>query len=198
MTSPEELEQYLDQRYGGASALIVRDPDSSAGFREWNNEDTRSLCRWIDGPNGVPRPPAVICHNLEQTAAVMGVGTHTVQGWLRRKHDPLPHMRDGRRILVPHFMLIRWVKEEVERNLRGTNRRDRLRPEKQKGRSVRAAAPAGSRPGGGPGGMPRDQRKSPFRREQQQNGPGHGDSLQGNPGFHPSTKPTGDVQPAET
>ena len=121
MTSPEELEQYLGQRYGGASALIVRDPDSSTGFREWNDEDTRSLCRWIDSPNGTSKPPASICHNLEQTAAVMGVGTHTVQGWLRREQDPLPHIRDGRRILVPHFLLIRWVKEEAERNLRRVN-----------------------------------------------------------------------------
>lgn len=121
MTSPEELEQYLDQRYGGASALIVRDSDSSTGFREWNGEDTRSLCRWIDGPNGTPKPPASICHNLEQTAAVMGVGTHTVQGWLRREQDPLPHIRDGRRILVPHFLLIKWVREEAERNLRRVN-----------------------------------------------------------------------------
>ena len=120
MASPEELEQYLGQRYGSPSALIVRDREASSGLREWNAEDTRELCQWIDGKNGSQQSPSSICHNVEQTAAVMGVGTHTVQGWLRREQDPLPHLRDGRRILVPHFLLVRWVREEAERNLRKT------------------------------------------------------------------------------
>ena len=120
MTSPPELEQYLRQRYGDANALIVKDPESTTGIRTWNEEDTQALCRWLN--NGSASTETVettpgICHNVEQTAKAMGVGVHTIQGWLRRKRDPLPHLRDGRRILIPRFLLIRWVREEAERNL---------------------------------------------------------------------------------
>jgi hypothetical protein len=34
----------------------------------------------------------------------------------------VPHVKEGRRFLIPHFMLIRWLKEESERTLaRGVN-----------------------------------------------------------------------------
>ncbi len=105
MTAPGQLErrleQYLGERYGSPSALIIRDPESNSGLREWRAGDTEALCRWIDGGSAPAAAPARICHNLEQTAAAMGVGTHTVQAWLRRERDPLPHIRDGRRVLVP-------------------------------------------------------------------------------------------------
>ena len=190
MTAPKELEQYLGERYGSSSALIVRDPAligvciwcfplrddgflrvrgragmwfskqqypcqpvclapkrcrkaislpsqqylyiplsgdpaSHTGLREWSTSDTDALCHWIDGHSSSPQTPTRICHNLEQTAAILGVGTHTVQAWLRRDQNPLPHIRDGRRLLVPHFLLIRWVKEEAGRTLeRKTNREE--------------------------------------------------------------------------
>lgn len=118
ITTPADLEQYLEERYRARGALFVRDPEADAGFRTWTAGDTEALCRWI---NESRRPetarPFRVCHNLEQTAEVLGVGIQTAQAWLRREHNPLPHIRDGRRIIVPHFMLIRWMVEETKRSM---------------------------------------------------------------------------------
>lgn len=117
MINPGELEAYLEETYGLRDALIVRDPESPAGFREWTGEDSERICRWVDG-NGNPGgrqsgTQSPICHNLQEAARMAGVSTQTVQGWMRRRENPLPHMRDGRRIIIPHSLLVRWIEAEA-------------------------------------------------------------------------------------
>ena len=115
MTTQKELQEYLGRLYG-ASGVIVRDPGSSTGFREWNGKDTRDLCDWLeDRGRRSGESPQQICHNLAETAAITGVGIHTVQAWLRRSEHFLPHFRDGRRIIVPHDLLVQWTEEEAGR-----------------------------------------------------------------------------------
>lgn len=126
MINPAGLDDYLEETYGTRDALIVRDSKSPAGLREWTPEDSESMCRWADqngNPGGHENPGrrGAICRNLRETAQAVGVSTQTVQGWMRRRDNPLPHLRDGRRIIIPDFMLIRWIKEEAERNLQERN-----------------------------------------------------------------------------
>lgn len=117
MTAPADLEKYLSQRYG-ATGIIVRDQAQGAGLREWSEKDTQALCQWLDDQSKAQNPTRV-SHNLVETADLMGVGVHTLQGWLRRTENPLPHIRDGRRLIIPHSALIRWMEEETDRNAVG-------------------------------------------------------------------------------
>lgn len=112
MTDPSELDAYLEGKYGSRDALIIRDPEAPAGFREWTPEDSEGICRWVDGNGGHER----ICRNLRETAQAIGVSIQTVQGWMRRQENPLPHIRDGRRVIVPDFLLFRWMEQESGRN----------------------------------------------------------------------------------
>ena len=113
MTAPADLKKYLSQRYG-ATGIIVRDQAQGPGLREWSEKDTQALCQWLDDQS-----PTRISHNLVETAGLMGVGVHTLQGWLRRTENPIPHIRDGRRIIIPHHALIQWMEEETDRNTVG-------------------------------------------------------------------------------
>ena len=122
---PGDLGEYIRQTFGGGSSLMIRDrdPESETGWRPWNDEDSGRLGAWIEekcktGRIQANRPERTpICHNLESASQVAGVGLHTIQAWIRRDQDPLPHFKEGRRILIPHFMLIRWLKEESERTV---------------------------------------------------------------------------------
>ena len=114
MTAPADLKKYLSQRYG-ATGIIVRDQAQGAGLREWSEKDTQALCQWLDDQSKAENPTR-ISHNLVETAELMGVGVHTLQGWLRRTENPIPHIRDGRRIIIPHHALIQWMEEETDRN----------------------------------------------------------------------------------
>ena len=115
--SPEILEQFIKDKYG---SLLVRDPDSDFGWTPWNVEDSQALCEWLSaGPNGngngaIP----LLCYKMEEASKVAGVGVHTIQSWVRRKENPLPSFREGRRIVIPHDQLRAWLKEESERSSR--------------------------------------------------------------------------------
>ena len=117
MIAPSDLEGYIAEQYGGAGHLIVRDPEQSGGLREWSRDDTEKLCRWLESHGG-SQADRSICQNLRETADSLGVAAQTVQRWMRRREHPLPHMREGRRIMVPRDMLLAWVEEEVRRNLK--------------------------------------------------------------------------------
>ena len=127
MPNLEDLKQYLNDHYGDAVALMVRDPEADLGWRAWSSQDSEALCRWIASTapqNGATEPhrlPKRICHNLDQAAQMAGVGPQTARAWLEREENPLPHIRDGRRIVIPHFMLIRWLRDEAERQAANRN-----------------------------------------------------------------------------
>ena len=115
MIDPELLERHLAERFGGETPPILRDPAHPGGLREWNREDTLELCRWLESQE----PPAGndrICLNLQETADALGVAAQTVQRWMRRPERPIPHLKEGRRLLVPRALLVKWVEAEAGRN----------------------------------------------------------------------------------
>ena len=119
MTNAEDIHRFLEERFGGPGNLIIKDGGSETGFRTWEDGDTNALLAWLDSnqceENGESIPS--ICHNIDQTAELVGVSTPVVQSWLRRSQNPLPHMQHGRRIIVPRFALIKWMREECERTI---------------------------------------------------------------------------------
>ena len=62
----------------------MRDQAQGVGLREWSEKDTQALCQWLDDQSKAQNPTR-ISHNLVETADLMGVGVHTMQGWLRRR-----------------------------------------------------------------------------------------------------------------
>ena len=107
-----DLAGYLFNRYGGLGGLIVRDPGSPTGLREWSDQDTQDLTLWWERNN---LGHQTTCLNLVRTAETLGLSIHSTQRLMRRERDPLPHMRDGRRIIVPTFLLTQWIADEVQR-----------------------------------------------------------------------------------
>ena len=142
MTAPADLEKYLSQRYG-ATGIIVRDQAQGPGLREWSEKDTQALCQWLDDQSKAQNPTR-ISHNLVETADLMGVGVHTLQGWLRRTENPLPHIRDGRRIIIPHYALIQWMDEETDRNAVGPSLQQRKKELRRPHEEDRRPAGAGT------------------------------------------------------
>ena len=126
MTEPEAITTYLQQRYG-ADGVMVRDPENNSWMRPWGREDSDELSRLLEQQEEQSRAEtqANTCRNLEQTATLLGIGTQTLQGWLRRKDNPLPHIRDGRRIIIADFILTEWIRAESERNTDGARQQHR-------------------------------------------------------------------------
>ena len=56
-----------------------------------------------------PRSNQLAYYNLKEAAKLVT--------WLNRPDNPIPHIRDGRRILIPGFQLMVWLKEESDRNI---------------------------------------------------------------------------------
>ena len=121
----DPLARYLAERYGDGVVLMVRDVQAELGLRGWTKRDSEALLGWLrehyEIPNGSSgcEPPPRLCHNIQQAAHLAGVGVHTVQGWLRRTHHPLPHFRAGRRFLISHEELLLWLSEESARTTQG-------------------------------------------------------------------------------
>ena len=118
MTAAQDIHQFILSRFGGPGSLIVKDGESETGLRSWDDQDTAALLAWLapgrqeETSPGMPR----ICHNIDETAEIIGVGTQVVQNWLRRDEHPLPHIQHGRRIIIPRFMLMKWIREECDRD----------------------------------------------------------------------------------
>ena len=52
------------------------------------------------------------CHFVRPDAwsSANGVGINAVYGYLRRAHDPLPHVRQGRNYLIDDELAIQWMR----------------------------------------------------------------------------------------
>ncbi len=111
MIHPHHIEEYLARRYGKEGGIIVRDPEHPGRLREWDRRDTESLCQWLEGRES-PAAQHRICLSQKQAAEALGVAVQTVQDWLRRDRNPLPHVREGRRVIIPRAALLAWMEEE--------------------------------------------------------------------------------------
>ena len=115
--TPEDLEKFLATACGTDERplLLARDASSEIGWRSWTAEDTQALCDWLSEKlnHGGPR---FACYNLKEAAEQLGVSVPKCQQWLRRRDHPIPHVRDGRLILIPDFLLLEWLREESARS----------------------------------------------------------------------------------
>lgn len=56
----------------------------------------------------------------KEAAEFVGVGITTIDAWLHRAKDPLPHFQCGtRKILIPRTSLIEFVEAETRRHTNG-------------------------------------------------------------------------------
>ena len=125
--APVSLEEHFQERYGGARNVMIRDEGSEMGWRVWSQKDTEDLNEWAEQrkppATGARKESPPLCHNIEQAAAAAGVSAHIIHGWLGRELDPLPHIKEGRRTIIPRFTLVRWLKEETGRSMASGKRR---------------------------------------------------------------------------
>ena len=117
MVTPEILETCLKELAGcGPPWLMVKD-SNEFGWRVWTPEDTKAICSRLNsfGPSS-GGSPNVACYNAKEAARAMGVSISTLKELLRRKENPIPHIRNGRMIMIPVKALERWLLEECRRN----------------------------------------------------------------------------------
>ncbi len=53
----------------------------------------------------------------QEAADYLGIGLSLLDQQIRRRAYPIPHIRVGRRVLIPSDELDRWIAEETERNV---------------------------------------------------------------------------------
>ena len=113
----EDLEQFLQTLSGSDTqpSLLVR-ADSPLGWREWTIDDDAAFLEWAH--SGAQDGSAELkCLNQREVAELLGVSVPTVTQWLRRERDPIPHLKNGRTVRVPLFLLKEWLRDESARSL---------------------------------------------------------------------------------
>ena len=109
----EFLQKLLD---GSRSVIVLAEDAEGASWRVVTNEELQVLRPIIERSADATPPPLPLCYNLEDAAKAIGVSAHKLSGWLRRQHHPVPHIKDGRRIIIPADLLNEWLREEAGRN----------------------------------------------------------------------------------
>ena len=120
MNPSDKIRDYLQSEYGTLANILIKDDTAPSGIRPWQQNDSSNLTKWLtaQNPETTEHPPANrICHNLSQAAELTGVGVHTIQHWVSRDTNPLPHIRHNHRFIIPHFMLLSWLRDESLRTI---------------------------------------------------------------------------------
>lgn len=115
MTLPELITMYFETQLGPNDQALIMNSETPKQLRDWSEEDSNNLAAWLQTQAAPPEPKGAppherLCHNVAQAAAIVGVGPHTIQAWISRDNNPLPHIRHHRRIIIPHFLLIEWLR----------------------------------------------------------------------------------------
>ena len=55
----------------------------------------------------------------QQTADYMSIGLTSLDKIITRRDNPLPHIKVGRRVVIPRAALETWIREETERQTGG-------------------------------------------------------------------------------
>ena len=123
IVEPEDPLHFLEQAFGTSATplLLARDPESPTGWRQWTGEDAETLCAWLSSKveeqaTNDHHDHHIACYSAKQTSKRLGVSMSKLQSLLRRRDHPIPHIRDGRRIIIPLFLLQEWLREEAVRN----------------------------------------------------------------------------------
>jgi len=56
-----------------------------------------------------------VTYTRNEAAKALNVSLPTLDAWMRRADNPLPHFRAGRKVLIPTEGLMRWTEEEATR-----------------------------------------------------------------------------------
>ena len=115
--TPDELNGFLQTLSGSdiQPALLVRDPECGMGLRPWTDEDSGALLEWVSA-EAQDASAELHCLNQNEVAALLNVSVQTAMQWIRRGCDPIPHVKHGRTIRVPLFMLREWLRDESARS----------------------------------------------------------------------------------
>ena len=120
MAAQDHWEVFLDYLRTGSEQLLilVEDPESELGWRLFTKGDVNTLRQIMDQKARESATlPSKLCYNLEEAAQLVGVSAHKFNGWLKRSDHPIPHIQDGRRIIIPGDMLAEWLRDEALRNI---------------------------------------------------------------------------------
>ena len=120
MAAQDNWEFFLDYLRTGSEQLLilVEDPESELGWRLFTKGDVNTLRQIMDQKARESATlPSKLCYNLEEAAQLVGVSAHKFNGWLKRSDHPIPHIQDGRRIIIPGDMLAEWLRDEALRNI---------------------------------------------------------------------------------
>ena len=98
--------------------ILVEDCDVAAGWRILSENDLDKISRSFEtGTAANQGVSGRLCYNLEEAASAVGVSVHKFNTWIRRHRDPVPHIKDGRRILIPVMLLTEWLRDEAARHV---------------------------------------------------------------------------------
>ena len=119
-----DIKRFLAELRGKGDRLVilVEDAEIDSGWRVVPEADLLEIWRAVESStpleDGVP---GRLCFNIAEVAEAVGVSQHKVQEWLRRAVNPLPHIKDGRRIIVPADLLTEWLRDEAGRQMSRRN-----------------------------------------------------------------------------
>ena len=120
MAATSDFERLLVTLRGGGERLIVLVADAAldSGWRIVTEAQLVEIGQSLESRSReASSVPSRLGYNLSEAAEAVGVSQHKIQEWLRRPVDPLPHIKDGRRIIIPVDLLIGWLRDEAVRQM---------------------------------------------------------------------------------
>ena len=120
MAEATVFERLLIALRGGGDRVLVLVEDSGVetGWRIVTEADLAEIGRSLESASAEDTGlPGRLCCNVEEAARSVGVSVHKFNTWIRRAENPVPHIRDGRRILIPIQLLANWLADEAARNV---------------------------------------------------------------------------------
>ena len=103
---------------GDRLLILVEDSGVETGWRIVTEANLAEMARSLESNSAEdPGLPGRLCCNVEEAARSVGVSVHKFNTWIRKADHPVPHIRDGRRILIPLHLLVQWLADEAARNV---------------------------------------------------------------------------------
>ena len=103
---------------GRTIVLVANENDGEgAPWRVLTSDEARHLRTALEEASEGAPPAAPLCYNMASAAKAVGVSEHKIISWLRRAVNPLPHIQDVRRIIIPGDLLAQWLRDEAARQI---------------------------------------------------------------------------------
>lgn len=121
--SDEDLTTQIWNEFVDGSRTIIALTNDATGESDWRlltDAEMSALRSMLERRDAENVPPASrLGYNLEEAAKAAGVSVSKLSGWLRRPSHPLPHILDGRRIVIVIKQFEEWLWAEATRNTNG-------------------------------------------------------------------------------